>query len=68
MGRRLTFDEAMKLGESLPKNLCLNSVTFKPLMSRSEWEQLPRWRRLLDRVLFSEPPKGYGEPGPNPFR
>jgi hypothetical protein len=58
MPRRLTFEEAVRLGESLPPL----SRAFEPLMSRSEWEQLPRWRRLLDRLRLRHPPKGYGEP------
>ena len=62
--RRLSLEEAWDLGQSLPH---IRGV-FRPMMPRSEWEQPPRWRRLLDRVLFSEPPKGYGEPRPNPFR
>lgn len=61
MSRRLTFEEAWRLGESFPKSTWLNSVTFKPLMSRREWEQLPRRRRLLDRLLFRHPPKGFGD-------
>jgi len=62
--RRLSLEEAWDLAESLPSI----SRAFKPMMPRSEWERLPRWRRLLDRMLFSEPPKGYGEPRRNPFR
>lgn len=59
--RRMSLEEAWDLGQSLPP-------LFKPVLPRSEWERLPRWRRLLDRMLFSQPPKGYGEPRPNPFR
>jgi hypothetical protein len=61
--RRLSLEEAWELGQTLPPI----GRPFK-MLSRSEWERLPRWRRLLDRMLFSEPPKGYGEPRPNPFR
>ncbi len=62
MPRRLTFEEAWRLGDSLPQSLWLDPRTFKPSMSRTEWERLPRRRRALDRVLFRQPPKGYGEP------
>jgi hypothetical protein len=63
----MTFEEAMEFGHSLPVSLRLSSVTGKPLMSRAEWEQLPRGRRLRDVLLARQPPKGYpfsgaGEP------
>lgn len=58
------MEEAWDLGQSLPP---IRPI-FKPLMPRSKWEQLPRRRRLLDRMLFRHPPKGYGEPIRNPFR
>jgi hypothetical protein len=35
----------------------LDPARLKPLMPRSEWEQLPRWRRLLDRLLLRDPPE-----------
>lgn len=60
---RMSLEEAWDLGQSLPPI----GLLFK-MLPRREWERLPRWRRLLDRVLFSQPPKGYGEPRPNPFR
>jgi len=57
MSRRLTFEEARRLGESLPMQRWLDPARLKPLMPRSEWEQLPRWRRLLDRLLLRDPPE-----------
>ena len=62
--RRLSLEEAWDLGQSLPPIRQL----FKPMMPRSEWEQLPWRRRLLDRMLLRQPPKGYGAPRDNPFR
>ena len=49
----------MRIGESIPISVFLDPKTFKPLMSRSEWERLPRRRRWLDRLLFSAPPKSF---------
>jgi hypothetical protein len=60
MKRRITLEEAMQIGASLPVSLWLDR-RGKPLMSRSDWEQLPRWRRLLDVLTFIQPPKGFGE-------
>lgn len=57
--RRLTLEEKFQLGESIPISVFLDRKTFKPLMSRSEWERLPRRRRWLDRALFRQPPKGF---------
>jgi hypothetical protein len=43
MPRRLTFEEAARIGESLPP---IGLIGKAPL-TRSEWEQLSRWRRLV---------------------
>ena len=67
MPRRLTFEEALRLGDSLPQSLWRDPVTGKPSLSRSQWERLPRWRRILDRLQLRHPPKGYGEPRLRPL-
>ncbi|MFL5817608.1 MAG: hypothetical protein ACJ76L_08400 [Conexibacter sp.] len=56
-----TPEEAIMLADPREVNIWLNSVTFRPLLSRSQWEQLPRRRRLVDRLLFRQPPKGFGD-------
>jgi hypothetical protein len=66
MPRRIrTFEDAMQFGASLP--ISLDRDRFgRPLVSRSEWERLPRWRRIVDTVFGGRPPKGYGERVPWP--
>jgi hypothetical protein len=57
--RRLTLEEAIRVGESIPISVFLDPKTFKPVMSRSEWERLPRRRRWLDRLLGGVPPRSF---------
>jgi hypothetical protein len=53
--RRMTVIEWMEYGQSLPDSLWLDR-RGKPLMSRAEWEQLGRWRRLRDVLQGIHPP------------
>ncbi len=61
MARRMTIEEGLEFGRSLPVDLWLSWRTGKPLMSRSDWDQLSRWRRFSDWVRGRHPPKGFGE-------
>jgi hypothetical protein len=51
--RRWTFAEAVEYGRSMP----LYDKRGRRLLSRAEWEQLGRWRRLRDVLLGWDPPK-----------
>jgi hypothetical protein len=55
--RRMTFDEAMEFGQSLPQSLLLDPFTGRPRLSRAEWEQLPRSHRIRDVLLLRDPRK-----------
>lgn len=53
---RSEFMRDFEYGYGLPDHLMLNPYG-KPLMSREEWEQLPRRRRWFDLVFGGYPPK-----------
>jgi hypothetical protein len=59
--RRLTPEEAIMLADPKEVNMWRSIVTHKPLLSRSQWERLPRGRRIKDQLLFRQPPKGFGD-------
>jgi hypothetical protein len=52
----MTIVEAMHYGRSLPESMW-HDYRGRPLMSRAEWEQLGRWRRLRDLALGRQPVK-----------
>lgn len=60
MGRRISHEEAMEIGRNLPADVFISHATGKPMISRAEWERLPRWRRIRDVVLFRQPRRGDG--------
>jgi hypothetical protein len=62
MTRKMTREEAREFGRNLPISLWLDQ-RGKPLMSRAEWEQLPRGRRFRDMLLYRHPPKWFTEGG-----
>jgi len=55
------FRDAVKIGYSIPESVMLDA-RGRPWMSRAEWEQLGRWRKLFDRIFGGIPPK----PRPRP--
>jgi len=57
MRRRLTFEEAVRLGDSLPPI----GLIGRPPLTRGEWEQLSWWRRFVARLQFRHPLEDDGE-------
>ena len=57
MPRKMTLEEADERGLALPESNWLSYRTGKPMISREEWEQLGRWRRLRDVLLGQNPGK-----------
>jgi hypothetical protein len=53
----MTLEEAMRRGRAIPVSTWRDWRTGKPMMSREEWEQLGRWRRLRDVLTFCQPLK-----------
>jgi len=53
MARRLTFEEAWRLGESLPPIRQIG----RPLLTQTEWQQLSRCRRLIAWLQLRYPLK-----------
>ena len=58
--RRWTTEEAIEYGSSLP----IYTRRGRRLLTRAEWEQLGRWRRFKDRVLWLAPRKDGSVRGP----
>lgn len=56
--RRRTFEEIVELMYSIPRYDRKGRRVYR----RSEWEQLPRWRRWRDIVLGWVPPREWRYP------
>lgn len=51
----MSFEETMEWARTLP--IVWLDWRGRPLMTRDEWEQLGRWRRLRDMLLARQPLK-----------
>jgi len=52
----MTREEVVEAARSIPVSVWLNHKG-RPLQSREDWEQLPRWRRICDILLGRDPAK-----------